>query len=532
LAGESTASPSAAAADVQSFATVGRGTLIMVVGTIVLFAASFVSRVLIAQGYSLADWGEFNLALALTGFLTAISLIGLDQAAARSLAFESDPAIRRSIVRYGVLVAVAAASVTSILLFLLAGPLATLFHSTALEPVFQIFSITAGFGLLGLMLAALFQGCQDAAPNAVFNQMVNPLLFVVFVVLALVFHWGFLGVMLGYVAAGGIALATLIGYALLRLPGKVPAVTGRLPPTPRLWNLAISFWGVGSLAFATAFIDTLILGFYRPAADVGIYSAAMLLARVLLVGNGALTYIYLPVAARLARNGDMAGLRATYLAGTRWSLMLVTPVMLVLALLPGESLRALFGSVFVDGAIPLQILAVGAFLSVIAGPANACQAGLGETRSLLGITAISASANVILSLGLTPVYGAIGGAIAWGVARALYPGIGLAVLHRRHGITIVHPSLLRPLALTLGVCVPVFLVVGALSPPAWIVFPLGLGATVVSVASLVATRSVLPGDFAILHGLESILRRPLPRVRRMLQNSVTPSASGLATGGT
>jgi O-antigen/teichoic acid export membrane protein len=520
------------AADVQSFATVGRGTLIMVVGTVVLFAASFVSRVLIAQRYSLADWGEFNLALALTGFLTAISLIGLDQAAARSLAYETDPAIRRSIVRYGVLVALTAASVTSILLFVLAGPLATLFHSPALVPVFQIFSVTAGFGLLGLMLAALFQGCQDAAPNAVFNQMVNPLLFVLFVVLAVVLHWGFLGILLGYVAAGGIALAALVGYALLALPARVPSVVGRLPPTPRLWNLAISFWGVGSLAFATAFIDTLILGFYRPAADVGIYSAAMLLARVLLVGNGALTYIYLPVAARLARNGDMAGLRATYLAGTRWSLLLVTPILLVLALLPGESLRALFGAVFADGAIPLQILTVGAFLSVLAGPANACQAGLGETRSLLAITAVSASTNVILSLGLTPVYGAIGGALAWGVARALYPGIGLLVLHRRHGITILHPSLLRPLALTLGICVPVFLIVGALGPPAWIVFPLGLGATFVSVASLVATRSVLPGDFAILHGIESLLRRPLPRVRRLLQESLSSAGMPRAAGGT
>src|SRR5579859_6408613 len=99
------------------------------------------------------------------------------------------------------------------------------------------------------MIAALFQGCQDAVPNAVFNQMVNPALFVVFVVLALLLHWGFVGVLIGYVAAGGISLAALTGYALVRLPRRVPPVAGRLPPTPRLWNLAISFWGVGSLSF-------------------------------------------------------------------------------------------------------------------------------------------------------------------------------------------------------------------------------------------------------------------------------------------
>jgi O-antigen/teichoic acid export membrane protein len=529
---DSPAAPAPTPADVRAFASVGRGTLIMVIGTLVLFAASFASRVLIAQWFSLADWGEFNLALALTGFLTAVSLFGLDQAAARSLAYESDPAIRRSIVRYAVGVAVAAASVTSVLIFLLAGPLASVFHSQALVPVFQIFAVTAGFGLMGLMLAALFQGCQDAAPNAIFNQMVNPLLFVVAVVLALVLHWGFTGVLLGYVASGGVSLVALTGFALVRLPSRVPSVVGRLPPTPYLWTLAISFWGVGSLAFATAFIDTLILGYYRPASAVGIYSAAMVMGRVLLVGNGALTYIYLPVAARLAKARDFVALRATYLAGTRWSLLIVTPVMLVFTILPGDSLKVLFGATFASGALPLQILTIGAFISVVAGPANACMAGLGETRSLLATTAVAAAANGILSLGLTPFDGAIGAAIAWGVARALYPGIGLAILRRRHGITIFHSSLVYPMALTLGVCVPLFIVVAALGPPAWIVFPLGILATAVSALSLVATRSVLPGDFAILHGLEAILRHPLPKLRRLLESSLRPPTAPSPSQGT
>ncbi|MCI4336833.1 MAG: oligosaccharide flippase family protein [Thermoplasmata archaeon] len=515
--------------DLREFLSVGRGTFILILGTLVLFAASLASRVLIAQQFSLSDWGEFNIALALTGFLSLLSLVGLDQAAARSLSYESDPAVRRGIVRSTLLVSVSAATIASLLVYLLAAPLAVLFGTTALTGIFQVFSVTVGFGVLGLMLAALFQGFEDAAPNAVFNQMLNPALFVVAVALAVGLHWGFGAVVLGYAVTDGLALSALIGYALLRLPGRLPPVpNGAIAPGPsrRLWPLALSFWGVGSLSFITAFADTLILAVFRPPQVVGLYSAAMTLARVLLVANGALTYIYLPVAARLARRQDFPLIRATYTTGTRWSLLFVTPGLLAFALLPTESLHAIFGSSYGAGATTLQILAVAAFVSVLVGPANACQAGLGEVRTLLGATAAASVANVVLSFGLIPLYGAVGAALAWGVARTMYPGIGLVTLYRRYRINPFHRTLVRPLLFTLGVCVPLFLAVGALGPPAWVVFPLAGVACTIALLGLVATRSVVTGDFAIARGLEAFTGRPWPTLRRLLVARTSPVALG------
>jgi O-antigen/teichoic acid export membrane protein len=519
----------ATAEDVRSFASVGRGTTVMVVGTLVLFAVSFGSRVAIAHWFSLTDWGVFNLALAFTGLLAIVALFGLDQAAARSLSFERDPAVRRSIVRYAVAVAVATAVIASVLVYTTAPFLAAAFRTPALALALEILSVSVGFQLLGLILAALFQGCEDAAPNAMFNQIVNPGLFMLFVLLAVLFHLSFTVVLVSYSAAGAISILAFVGFALRRLPERLPAVTGRLPPTPRLWGLAVSFWGVGSLAFATAFVDTLILGFYRPAADVGIYSAAMVLARVLLVGNGALTYIYLPVAARLGREGRTDLVRSTYLTGTRWSLLLVTPVFLLFFVLPGQSLSAVFGPTFLAGGLPLQILAIGAFLSVVAGPANACMAGLGATRSLLVTTGVSAVTNVALSLTLIPVYGTLGAALAWGVARAIYPGLGLVYLFRSHRITTLRRPLLLPLLFALVAGGALLAAAALLHLPAWWVAPLGLAAGGLAVVGLLATRSVLPGDLAAVQGLERLLHRPLPRLRGWLADH----AAGPATlGGT
>lgn len=510
--------PAAAVPPAPEFFSVGRGTAILVVGTFVLFLASFLSRVLIAQSYSLDDWGSFSLALALTGLLSLVGLAGLDQAAARSLSYERDPATRRTIVRYTLAVSAASAVISSLLVFLAAPVLGAAFHASVLVGVFQLFAITVGFGLLSLMLAALFQGFEDAAPNALFNQILNPVLFVVAVAAAVVWHLGFEWVLVGYVVADGIALAALIGYALLRLPSYLPSAVSSAP-VPNLWTLAVSFWGVGSLSFVTAFLDTLILGLFRPAGDVGLYAAGMVLARVILVGNGALTYIYLPVASGLARSRRMDLLRATYVAGTRWSLLIVTPFFVVFTFLPGAALAAVFGPSYLAGATPLRILAVAAFASVVVGPVNACLAGLGEVRTLLGTTALSAGTNLVLSFALIPVYGAVGAAVAWGVARVVYPGAGLLALHRRHRVSSGHPSLTRPTLLTLGLVIPLFLALGALSLTAWVVVPAGLAVFGITVLSMLATRSILPGDHAIARMAERAVRRPLPRLRRLLASA-------------
>ncbi|MCI4345223.1 MAG: oligosaccharide flippase family protein, partial [Thermoplasmata archaeon] len=341
--------------DLSSFESLGRGTGVLLLGTTLLFVFGFLSRVLIAREFPVADWGVFSLALALSGLLSVVGLLGLDQALARALAFEVRPEVRWAIVRYAVSVSTGVAVAISATLLLLSGPTAGLFHLRAETWVFQLFAIATGFNLLSLVLAAIFQGFEDARPNAIYNQIVNPALFVVFVAIAAGLRLGFVAVVAGYLAASALSFLLLAAHSVRRRQTHRPA--GPVPPAPRgeLWRLSASLWGVGTLAYATAFADTVILGVFRPAADVGAYAALMVLGRVLLVANGTLTYIYLPIASRLTRQRAFSTIRSTYLVGTRWVLLVVTPGFLLLLLLPRLSLTAVFGANYAAGAVPLQI---------------------------------------------------------------------------------------------------------------------------------------------------------------------------------
>jgi O-antigen/teichoic acid export membrane protein len=503
---------------------VGRGTMIMIGSTIAFFALNFVARVAIARTVTVAQWGLFNLGVSLTTFLSIVIILGLNNAVARTLVLETDPRAQHAIVRWSLWVSAIVSVIASVATYVFAVPLASVFHDAALAPVLVLLAVTVGLGAITPVYCAIFQGFQDMIPNALFNQVLNPAIFTVVALGLLVFGWGLEGALIAYVLADIAGFVASVVYYQRRIHRHIaPAARNRNRPPNVLWSSTVSLWGISSLAFITAYADTLILGAYWPAIDVGYYSTAMSLARTLLLAGAALTFVFLPVAARLAREGDLATLRTSYTVAARWILIVSIPLFLLFVLLPSQSVIALFGRRYLPAELALEILAVSAFASSIIGPSNACLAGLGRDRIQLITAVFTGGINVVLSFALIPQYGVLGAAISWGVARALYPAFSLVFLYRDYGVHPFHPTLWRPLVLTLGIAAPVFLAVAFFVPGSWIVYPLffvGLG---VFLGSLFATRSLLPDDLVFLGATERVLGLRLPRLRAFVTERFAPT---------
>lgn len=503
---------------------VNRGTLILVLSTACFFALSLVGRLATARSVSLAQWGLFNLGVSFTALLSTVILLGLNNAVARSLAHEKNPAEQRAIIRWSLGVSAVVSAAASILTFLFASQVAGLFHDPALTGVLELLAISVGMGAITPVFAAVFQGFHDVLPNALFNQVVNPAVFVVFVLGLLYLGWGLNAAIVAYVIADVAGLIGSMWYFARRIHRHLPPTvlpSGR--PKPQLWGLSLALWGLGSLSFLTAYADTLILGVYRSATEVGYYSTAMSLARTLLLGGSILTFVFLPVAARLSREGAYSALRTAYTIASRWILVLSIPLFLLFLLLPSQTVIALFGHRYAPAAVPLQLFAVTAFASSIIGPANACLAGIGRNRAQLASAALSAVANLVLSFSLIPAYGMLGAAIAWGIARALYPASNLLILYRDYGVHPFRPIVLRPLLVTLALAFPVFLAVPLLTGASWVVFPLFFLGTGLVIAVLIGTRSLVPDDLIFITGLEKLSGRQLPRLRAFVARRYSPT---------
>ena len=504
--------------------SLGKGTIVMVFGTMALLLLNFIGRVYAARNLSVEQFGDFNIGLAFAGLLALVALVGLHQAMARTIAENSDPAVRRRIIRWAAAVTTFTAVTSSVLVYILAGPIASLFGSGAsaqLTVVFQLFSVTVGLTLLCTFLASIFQGFEDTVPNAWLNQAVQPAAFVVFVVIFLNYHLALRGALLAWVVSNVVTFLALLIYSVRRLPRHLTPgpVAKELPP--RMLSLSFALWGVTTLTFVTAYVDTLILGAFRPETQVGYYSAVMTLARLILVVSAAVTYIFLPVAARLQGRGDMETLNEMFITTTRWIMVFTVPIFFVCALLPVDSITTVFGPSYTAGASALVLITAGALVSVIFGPVNAALAGMGATRPLLISTGISAGTNIALSFALIPTYGLMGAAVAWTVARILYPATAAGALYFERGIHPFHRSLLRPLAVALLVGTPAFLALLYVPHPHWLVFPLYFVGLALCIGAVLATRSVERGDFVACRIVERVLGRPLPGLRRILERSLT-----------
>lgn len=503
--------------------SVGRGTSVMVLSTILLLLFSFVGRVVVARSLSLESFGDFSLGISFTGFLSLVALLGLHQAIARTLAYETDPGMRRKVLRLGFVVTGAMAVVGSSAVYLLAPSIASIFHGQgggALTLVFQMFSVTLGLTLGTTLIASIFQGFEDTRANAWFNQVAQPAAFVVFVGAFLAFHLDLFLTLLAWLLSNVTMFLGILVYAWRRLPPLLPPAPIPDRPIQGLFGLSISLWGVTTMQFVTAYADTLILGAFRPETDVGLYSAAMTLGRLLLAGNGALTYIFLPVAARLKREGDFDSLRKVFVTSTRWILVITVPLFLLFTLLPGASLDAVFGRTYTAGALALSVITIGSFISVAVGPVNSCLAGLGMTRTLLMTTVVSAGSNVLLSFLLIPPFGLQGASVAWTVARALYPASGLFALWYAVGITPFRRTLVYPLVVSLAIGIPVFGLLRVLHTPAWTVYPLFFVGAGIFLLALLLTRCVEDGDLVAFRHAEKVLGRPFPRLYRLLETGL------------
>ena len=209
------------AAEPSAIDSLGKGTTVMVFGTMALLLLSFIGRVYTARHLTVEQFGDFNLGLAFAGLLSLVALVGLHQAMARTIAENPDPAMRRRIIRWAATITATTAVTTSLLVYFFAGSIASIFGAGAsgqLTIVFQLFSVTVGLTLLCTFLASIFQGFEDTVPNAWLNQAVQPASFVVFVAIFFAFHLQLEGALLAWVISNVVTFAALLAYSVRRLP--------------------------------------------------------------------------------------------------------------------------------------------------------------------------------------------------------------------------------------------------------------------------------------------------------------------------
>lgn len=178
--------------------------------------------------------------------------------------------------------------------------------------------------------------------------------------------------------------------------------------------------------FATAvggkvigYIDTLILTYFRPLSEVGIYNAVLPSALLFLYAGTAIGTVVLPLASELWAKQDLVRLRAGITLLYKYLFMIIIPVIAGVFTFSAYFLDFFFGPEYVVGARALQILLVGVLLFALAAINHSIFSAVGNPGIVTKIILLGALVNIILNVLLIPYFGIVGAALSTAASYTL-----------------------------------------------------------------------------------------------------------------
>jgi O-antigen/teichoic acid export membrane protein len=419
--------PDGLAEDAQgSLRTLARGSVITLAGMISNGVLNIVLLLAVTRGLHALGAGLFFQIVALFTILTSIAEFGAAPGLVRTIARYralGRPQDIRSVLAVALWPVVVVGAVLAAAVFALAPQLADILGVSRAEGVryLRMFAPFLPLAAASSVALSATRGFGTMVPYVAVENLGKPALRPVLVMLAIASGFGTLAVALAW--AFPIALAFPVALlAVLVLLRRTEHEAVSLVRTTPIRDLASEFWrfaaprGLASIFhIVITWLDVLLIGTLRSAAEAGIYAAV---SRLVMFGVFAIEAVRLAIApqisALLARH-DRDAAQMVYRVGTWWLMALSWPLYLAMAVFAPLVLK-MFGPEFAAGETPLLILSLAMLIGIGTGNVTVVLLMAGKSVWNLANTIVALVVNVALNLILIPRFGMNGAAVAWAVS--------------------------------------------------------------------------------------------------------------------
>ena len=238
--------------------------------------------------------------------------------------------------------------------------------------------------------------------------------------------------------------------------------------------------------------DLFVLTYFATESEVGVYSAALRAAQIMVLFLTSINLMFGPFVADLYNRGQLERLGDLYKTLTRWVVAATFPMFAVIAVAP-EATLSVFGADFAAaGKTALLVLLAGQFANILTGSAGFILIMVGRTGWDLAVYAFSLVFDVALAVWLASRYGMNGAAVANALTFTVSNALRLALVYRFVGIQPYdrrYAHLLIPGGATLLAAWAAQQLVGVQGPVGLVVLGLGTGALYVGVYLAVGLTS-------------------------------------------
>ncbi|MHA1928344.1 MAG: oligosaccharide flippase family protein [Candidatus Thorarchaeota archaeon] len=429
------------------------GTFLTLIGMVIALALEFFIRVISARVLNTAEFGTLFLGLKILNIAIFVAILGMDNGATTQISYSYAKGNLTDVgskIGTTLLITFLTACVSSVSLWLLSDTIAIIFSIPELGIVLKILSI----GLLPILavriFTAIFRGLKKFKPKVIFEDSlffglrILSVLGVVYLIVTL------------EMISLAISLAALLGAIIyfVYFKGSITVQLSISKDTSKsllLFSLPLALQMLTYQLMTGA--DSLIVGLFATASIVGLYGTTVILSQFIPIGTQAVYFAFLPAATGLYANNKMESLKQTYLAASKWGLIISLIIFIGLESFPRTAL-SIFGSNYAVAFPWLEILAIGYLIHSIIGLSGPTLVAIGKPRITAAAWATSAVAALIVAYFLVPIYGPIGAAIAVSIAFFLVNFIHLAFLWIEIKLKPIGQGSIR--ALIIAFCVIIF----------------------------------------------------------------------------
>jgi O-antigen/teichoic acid export membrane protein len=439
--------------------SMARGASVNLLGALAANGLGFVYILTVTHLVDVHSIGLVALGTTVVGFALIPSLLGLDTGIIRFVArgaASGDEQSARASFQVGLAVVCLTSVALTVVIWILAPRIGQeFFHKPASTPILRIVSLSLPALALGRATLAAMQGFGIMGYPAWLGILrrifefaaVLPLIAVGLEARALA--WA------GVVSAWASALVALGFLSRVHAKAFVPA-RGAWP----LWsllNFSVPQVMTAALFFFIIWTDTLLLGHYRSASEVGVYAIVGSLLVPATVVSTAVGQMFAPRISAADALGDRVTLAEMLKRVTHWNTAISLPFFTALALL-STAVLGIFGSRYTAGATALTILALGQLLNTAAGPLGQVINMSGRQYLTMTNNAAVAGLNVLGCIVLIPRYGLTGAACSTAASLTIVNAIKLVevrIIFKMHSFQVSTLYLFASAGVAAAVAAPV-----------------------------------------------------------------------------
>lgn len=241
-------------------------------------------------------------------------------------------------------------------------------------------------------------------------------------------------------------VTAMAGLIIMQYAFKKRMTTGGFVenlPVKNILSISLPMLMSTSMVFIIGRSGVIILGMFRPEAEVGYYSIAVNLATLAAFALQAINSMSASKFSELYHSNKIDELFYVAKKSAKLIFWTTVPILLSLAVFGKPIISLLYGQSFAVAYPALLLLALGQFVNSVSGSTAMFMNMTGHQIALRNIMAGAAVINVILNLLLIPSYGIIGAALASMISITFWNIYTLVFIKRTYGQSTGYFPLLR-----------------------------------------------------------------------------------------